>query len=78
MSALLRTAPDSAWMHYANAQVQESLDRMDTAAQEYRHALEKNPTMLGVHYRLGRLILRASRTPEAIESAKDEFSRSLP
>jgi tetratricopeptide (TPR) repeat protein len=77
MSALLRTAPDSAWMHYANAQVQESLDRPDTAAQEYHHALEKDPAMLGVHYKLGRLILRGSRTPEAVEKAKREFQQEL-
>lgn len=77
MSALFRTAPDSAWMHYANAQVQESLDRIDAAAQEYRHALEKDPTMLGVHYRLGRLILRGPRTPDALEKAEGEFQQEL-
>lgn len=77
MSTLLRAAPDSAWMHYANAQVQDSLDRFDSAAQEYRHALERDPKMLGVHYKLGRLILRQSRTPEAIEEAKREFQQEL-
>jgi len=77
MSALLRSAPDSAWMHYANAQVQESLDRPDAAAQEYRHALEKDPRIAGVHYKLGRLILRQSRTPTSLENARREFEQEL-
>jgi predicted Zn-dependent protease len=77
MSTLLRTAPDSGWMHYANAQVQESLDRLDAAAQEYRHALEADPRMLGVHYKLGRLILRGSRTSASVENARREFEQEL-
>jgi tetratricopeptide (TPR) repeat protein len=77
MSTLVRTAPDSAWMHYANAQVQESLDRPDAAAQEYRHALEKDPTILGVHYKLGRLILSGSRNPTSVEKARREFEQEL-
>lgn len=77
MTALLHTAPDSAWMHYANAQIQESLDRSSAAMQEYRHALERNPQMAEVHYKLGRLILRDSRTPDALERAKHEFEQEL-
>jgi predicted Zn-dependent protease len=77
MRMLLRTAPDSAWMHYANAQVQEGLDRPDAAIQEYRNALDKDPDMRGVHYKVGRLILRESRTPEAIEKARVEFEAEL-
>jgi protein O-GlcNAc transferase len=77
MSTLLRTAPDSAWMHYANAQIQEGLDRSNAAMQEYRHALERNPQMAEVHYKLGRLILRDSRTPDALERAKHEFEEEL-
>jgi tetratricopeptide (TPR) repeat protein len=77
MASLLRTAPDSAWMHYANAQIQESLDRSSAAMQEYRHALERNPAMPDVHYKIGRLILRESRTPDALERAKLEFQQEL-
>jgi tetratricopeptide (TPR) repeat protein len=77
MSTLLRAAPDSAWMHYANAQVQESLDRVDAAAQEYRHALEKDPKILGAHYKLGRLILSGSRSPASLEKARREFEQEL-
>ena len=77
MTTLLHTAPDSAWMHYANAQIQESLDRSSVAMQEYRHALERNPQMAEVHYKLGRLILADSRTPDALERAKHEFEQEL-
>lgn len=77
MSTLVRTAPDSAWTHYANAQVQEGLGRLDAAAKEYRRALEKDPRMLGAHYKLGRLILRGSRTPETVEKARREFQQEL-
>ncbi len=37
MATLFRTTPDSAWTHYANAQVQESLNQSDAAMQEYHH-----------------------------------------
>ena len=77
MAALLRTAPDSAWIHYANGQIQESLDRSTVAMQEYRHALERNPQMAEVHYKLGLLILRDLRTPDALERAKQEFEQEL-
>ena len=77
MSALLRTAPDSAWMHYANAQVQESLDRMDTAAQEYRQRSKRIRQCSACTIDSGRLILRVSRTPEAVEKAKGEFQQEL-
>ena len=77
MSDLVRVAPDSAWTHYANAQVQESLDRFDAAEQEYRNALQRDPRMLGAHYHLGRVILRATRTVESVEKARHEFEQEL-
>lgn len=77
MSTLLRTAPDSAWTHYANAQVQESLNHLDNAAREYRLAIERDPGMAGVHYKLGRVILNGSRAPEALERARHEFELEL-
>jgi len=77
MATLLASAPDSAWMHFANAQVQEGLGHLDPAAQEYRRAIEKDPGMTGVHYELGRLILRESRSPEAVARARKEFEQEL-
>jgi tetratricopeptide (TPR) repeat protein len=77
MSELIRAAPDSAWTHYANAQVQESLDRFDVAAQEYRNALQRDPHLPAAHYRLGRVILRISTAPASREEAKHEFEKEL-
>jgi len=77
MSDLVRAAPDSAWTHYANAQVAESQDRLDAAAVEYRKALARDPHLVGAHYRLGRVILSASRNTDSIELAKRQFEQEL-
>jgi tetratricopeptide (TPR) repeat protein len=77
MSVLAQSAPDSAWTHYANGQVQEGLQRLQAATHEYQQALQKDPSMIGVHYRLGRLILQGSRTPAALEQAKREFQQEI-
>ncbi|MFN7994395.1 MAG: tetratricopeptide repeat protein [Bryobacteraceae bacterium] len=77
MAELVRTSPDSAWTHYANGQVQESLDHFDAAAQEYRNALQRDPRLPGAHYRLGRVILAAPRKSDSIEQARTEFEKEL-
>jgi len=78
MSHLMRSSPDSAWVHYANAQVQESLARYDVARREYENVLKRQPAMPGVHYRLGRVILLgAPRTPESLEEASRAFEAEL-
>ncbi len=75
---LMHSAPDSAWMHYANAQVQESLARYDVAKREYENVLKKDSSLAGVHYRLGRVILLgAARTPQSLEEATREFREEL-
>lgn len=77
ISGLVRTAPDSAWTHYANAQVEESMDRYEAAEREYRKALERDPRIVGAHYRLGRVILAAARTPDSVAKARTEFEQEL-
>ena len=77
MSDLVRAAPHSAWVHFANAQVQESLERYDAAIQEYQNVLAAEPNMPGVHYRLGRVILLAPRSPESIQKARKAFEEEL-
>jgi tetratricopeptide (TPR) repeat protein len=77
MKQLLQAAPDSYWVHLANAQVQESLQRYDLAQQEYRKAIELNPNAPGAHVGLGRAILSASKGPQASEEAAREFEREL-
>jgi len=77
MKQLMQAAPDSYWVHLANAQVQESLQRYDVAQQEYRKAIELNPNAQGAHVGLGRAILNASKDPKAIDEAAREFEREL-
>jgi tetratricopeptide (TPR) repeat protein len=77
MKQLMRAAPDSYWVHLANAQVQESLQRYDLAQQEYRKAIELNPNAPGAHVGLGRAILNGSKDQQAVEEASREFEREL-
>jgi tetratricopeptide (TPR) repeat protein len=77
MKQLAQTAPDSYWVHLANAQVHESLERFDLAQQEYRKVIELNPNASGAHYALGRAILGSSKDPQAIGQAAREFEREL-
>lgn len=77
MKQLVRVAPDSYWVHLANAQVQESLQRYDLAQQEYRKAIELNPNAPGAHVGLGRAILSGSKDRRAADEAAREFEREL-
>jgi tetratricopeptide (TPR) repeat protein len=77
MKQLLQAAPDSYWVHLANAQVQESLQRYDLAQQEYRKAIELNPNAPGAHVGLGRAILSVSKDSKAMDEASREFEREL-
>lgn len=77
MKQLVEAAPDSYWVHNANAQVHESLQRYDLAQQEYRKAIELNPNAPGAHYGLGRAILGGSKDAQSIDEAAREFAREL-
>lgn len=78
MTDLWRSHPDSAWMHYAYAQVQESLAHYDVAKAEYELVLKQEPSLPGVHYRLGMVILNgSSRTPESLAEAAQAFGQEL-
>jgi tetratricopeptide (TPR) repeat protein len=78
ISDLMHSAPESVWIHYANAQVQESLARFDLAKREYEYVLKQEPRLPGVHYRLGRTILASSpRTPESLTEATRAFEEEL-
>lgn len=78
ISDLMRSDPDSAWAHYANGQVQESLGKYDAARSEYEKVLQRQPAMPDIHYRLGRVILLGSvRTPEVLAEASRAFEEEL-
>jgi tetratricopeptide (TPR) repeat protein len=77
MMRLIQAAPNSVWVHYANAQIHENLQLHDLAMMEYRTVLEMEPKLPGVHFRLGRLLLRHSRDPKTSNAAKHEFEAEL-
>lgn len=75
---LLRVAPSSYQVHELNAESLETQGKWDEAAAEYRKILEMNPTLAGIHYRLGRLLLsKPNPGPDAVEEAKKNFEQEL-
>jgi tetratricopeptide (TPR) repeat protein len=74
---LLFKHPDAYQVHQLNAESLEAQGRWDDAAQEYRTILERNATLPGIHYRIGRLILSAPATPKTEEEARREFEAEL-
>ena len=77
LSRLIRQDPNSVWVHYSNAQVQESLQRFEVARQEYEKVRQMNPALAGVSYHLGRVILLNSRDPKSLEEARAAFEQEL-
>src|SRR5207244_3501012 len=80
MQALAQVAPGSVWRHQAAAEAFESQGSYDLAVREYRTVLELGPGRPGIHFRLGRTLLKRSQqapsTGDANEAAK-EFEREL-
>jgi tetratricopeptide (TPR) repeat protein len=80
MQTLAQVAPGSVWRHQAAAEAFESQGSYDLAVREYRTVLELGPGRPGIHFRLGRTLLKRSQqahsTEDANEAAK-EFEREL-
>jgi tetratricopeptide (TPR) repeat protein len=75
---LLAEAPFSYQVHELGAEAMEVQGRWDDAAAEYRKILEINPTLPGIHYRLGRVLLsKPSPPPELLQEAKLNFEQEL-
>jgi len=77
MTQLMHADPDSLWVHYATAEVHESLQRFDLAIAEYRRVLETAPGLPGVHLRIGQALLRSSKDPKIVDEALSEFEQEL-
>jgi tetratricopeptide (TPR) repeat protein len=77
MRQLLQADPNSPWVHYAQAEIHESLQRHDLAIAEYRKVLETEPKLPGVHLRIGQALLQSSQDPKVVEEALSEFQREL-
>src|SRR5262249_41415015 len=73
---MLAKTPESFRVHQVWAEVLETQEKYAEAANEYRQILKLAPQLPGVHYRLGRMLLR-SETSDADEKALAEFQREL-
>jgi tetratricopeptide (TPR) repeat protein len=74
---LAAIAPSSPQAHQLQAESMESQEKWDDAASEYKHILEQNPQLPGIHFRLGRIALSRPQTASTAEDAKREFQEEL-
>lgn len=75
--ALREAAPDSYRFHQIMGEILDMRGDYTRAEALFRAVLEKNPETPGIHCRLGRIILQASRDAAARERAKKEFEAEL-
>jgi tetratricopeptide (TPR) repeat protein len=74
---LLFTNPSAYQVHQLNAEALEAQGRWDDAMSEYRTVLEKDPSLPGIHYRIGRLILSKPEVATTFRDAEKEFEAEL-
>jgi tetratricopeptide (TPR) repeat protein len=74
---LLATAPESFQAHQLNAEVLAIQGKLSDAAEEYRKVLSLNPSLGGIHYQLGELLLAGERGPDTLDRARREFEEEL-
>jgi tetratricopeptide (TPR) repeat protein len=80
MRKLAQAAPDSVWLHLAEAEANESQGNYDSAIIEYGQVLSADSRRPGIHYRLGRSLLARSRQTNNAEddaAALKEFEQEL-
>jgi tetratricopeptide (TPR) repeat protein len=74
---LLYTNPGSPQVHQLNAESLEAQGDWKHALEEYRVVLERQPSMRGIHYQIGRLILSQPKTPTTFADASKEMQAEL-
>ncbi|HTQ59020.1 MAG TPA: tetratricopeptide repeat protein [Candidatus Solibacter sp.] len=75
---LVREAPFSYQVHELNAEALETQGRWQEAAAEYEKIIGMDPTLRGIHARLGRALLSAPQpAPEDVAKAKKAFQDEL-
>jgi tetratricopeptide (TPR) repeat protein len=77
VAEIYRKAPASFRVNQLSGEIFEIQGRYQEAAAEYRKAIEKNPTALNLHFRLGRALLLESHEPATLEKARAEFEAEL-
>ncbi len=73
---LISKHPDSYRVHQLAGEVYEAQGNVDQALREYKAALEENPKLPQMHYRIGQLYLHKG-DPDADEKAMAEFRAEL-
>lgn len=76
IQTLGQVAPDSVWRHLASADFYQTQGHYALAIREYQRVLALAPKMPGIHYRLGRALLRAKQ-PGSQAKALAEFQAEL-
>jgi tetratricopeptide (TPR) repeat protein len=75
---LARSAPSSFQAHQLLAESYESQGKWGEAEKEYRAIAAQNPTLPGIHFRIGRLLLSRPDPPaNAAAEARQEFTEEL-
>jgi tetratricopeptide (TPR) repeat protein len=74
---MFQKVPSSYRVNQISAEIFEIQGRYPEAAAEYRKAIEKNPTALDLHFRLGRALLLQSHSPENLALARQAFEVEL-
>jgi tetratricopeptide (TPR) repeat protein len=75
---LARTAPSSFQAHELLAESYEAQGKWEQAEKEYRGIAAQNPTLPGIHFRIGRLLLsKANPSSDVAAEAKREFAEEL-
>jgi tetratricopeptide (TPR) repeat protein len=74
---LMVSAPGSYQVRLLNGEALEAQGKWDEAVVEYREVLKRNPTLPGIHNRIGRLILAGPKTDENKKAAQAEFEEEI-
>lgn len=77
VNKLSTVAPGSVWTSQALGEAYESEGKVEQALAEYRRALRANPGQRGIHYRMGRTLLRDASNPDSLDQAIREFGHEL-
>ena len=80
LQQLARIAPESVWRHQAAAEAFEAQGDYDVAVREYRAVLELDAGRPGIHFHLGRTLLKRSQQAQSADDAAEaakEFQREL-
>ncbi len=74
---MFRNTPASFRVNQISAEIFETQNQYAEDIAEYRNAIEKNPSAIYLHFRLGRALLMQSHSPETLKTAQEEFEAEL-